>query len=331
MTKLTATLAAVLVLAACAEQVDPAQQYRDALPQKEAIQIGTPSADANPGALSVSRDALGQSPSYGSEYAIMSYWTAVSVNVGVWSTLTLVQIITAYPPSSCDDAACTWGPWPGDDGLNEWKFHAEKVGESYDYALSARPIAGAAEWVDLLVGSATPGADRHHGDGNFTIDFDAQGALDHGGVVDWQQDYGRLEVTYDNRTDLSIGASLVGGKNDDPANPHLMNAVYAFLDTGAGGELQLGVVNLGTAERVSLRTRWDAGGAGRGDAHYNGLDPAGAPVDYFASECWVGAAGDPPWVPAWGEIYDTKVPFGDEADCAFTPASFLDLPAAPIQ
>jgi hypothetical protein len=323
MKKTTSLIAAALLLAtACAPETDPAQQFRDAMPSKQSVQIGTPSADAQPGALSVRRDALGQSPLYGSEYAWTSYWTAVTVNVGVWWTLTLVEVITAFPPSHCEeDVACTWGPWLGDDGLNEWLFQAEKVGDAYEYALSARPLQGAATWNDLLVGTARPGVDRDHGDGTFTIDFDAQDLLAH--PETWvKEDFGAVTVAYDNRTDVSIQATLVGGRNDDPEDPHAMDATYSFLDTGAGGELQLGVVNTDTTERVSLRTRWDATGAGRGDARYN----PGAGDDLLASECWAGAAGEPPWVPAWGEIYDSKVPFGDEADCAFSPASYLPLP-----
>ncbi|HET8542853.1 MAG TPA: hypothetical protein VFL83_23475 [Anaeromyxobacter sp.] len=327
MKKLTATLAAALLLAACAEKVDPAQEYRDALPTAQAVQLGTPSADANPGAISVSRDALGQSPSYGSEYAQTSYWTAVTVNVGVWWTLTLVQVIASFKPTHCDDAECSWGPWPGDDGLNEWMFHVAKVGESYEYELMARPIEGAADWTNILTGTALPGVDRHHGSGDFTINFDAQDLLAHDPDTYVKEDHGVLSVTYDNTADVSIDATLVGGKNDDPSKPHMMDATYSFLDTGAGGTLGLRVLNRDTTERVSLFTRWNGTGAGRSDVQYSG---AGGATPATASECWAGAGGIPPWVPAWGETYDSKVPFGDElTDCVFNPAEYLSLPALP--
>lgn len=324
MNKLPASLLAAVVATACAQKSDPAQQYRDALPQAAAIQIGTPSAEPTPGALTARSDALGQSPSYGSEYAQTSYWTAVTVNGGVWWTLTLVKVITAYPPSACDDTSCTWGPWPADDGLNEWKLHAAKVAEHFEYALSARAVAGAAAWTDVLAGTAFPGADRNHGNGSFTIDFDAQDALAH--AAGWvKQDYGVLDVTYDNRAQIAIDATLTGGKDQDPANPHLMDATYSFVrDPGHGGDLGLGVVNLDTSERLSLHTRWDGTGAGRSDVHYQGAN--GTP-DFTSTECWAGAGGIPPWVPAFGETYDDKVPFGTEAtDCVFNPAAFLPLP-----
>jgi len=325
MKKLSSTLVAAFVLAACAQKSDPAQQYRDVLPQAEIVQIGTPSAEPNAGALSARSDALGQSPSYGSEYAQTSYWTAVSVNGGVWWTLTLVKVITAFPPSAdCSDTSCTWGPWAGDDGLNEWKFHADKVADHFEYQLSARAIAGAAPWTDLLTGTAFPGADRNHGNGSFTVYFDRQDALPHpDGWV--KQDYGTLDVNYDNRTRIAIDATLAGGKDQDPANPHMMDATYSFRrDPGHGGDLGLGVVNVDTSERLSLHTRWDGTGAGRSDVHYQA---AGGSPDFTSTECWAGAGGIPPWVPAFGETYDDKVPFGTEAtDCVFNPADFLPLP-----
>lgn len=318
MTKRIVSLLSIAALVAACAPADVADQYRDALPKKEAIQIGTPAAEGAAGALAVRRQGLGETPLYQSEYAVMSYWTAVTLNLGVWWTLSLVQIVAAHPPTACDDLSCTWGPWVDDAGLNRWQLVVVKEGAEFAYTLSAQNGVEPGPFVPVLAGVARPGADRHHGSGTFTIDFDAQDLLAHGPL--WEkQDFGRLTVVHDNEAGTAIDAAFVGARSSDPANRHFLDAAYSFRDAGAGGELQIAFENLETTETVGLRTRWTGTGAGRGDAHYNGPDGRGGRVDYFASECW---AGEPL---GFVEVYDSKVPFGAESSCAFVPASYSDL------
>lgn len=316
MRKLTTLLAAAALAAACGKAEDPAQPYRDALPKTSSVRLGTPSAaTTSAGALSVegSAAASAAAPLYQSEYAVMSYWTAVSVNLGVWWTLELVHAITHYPPTRCDTSSCTWGPWLGDDRLNFWKLHVAKDGGSYDYALSAQTAADAsAPWVDLLAGRVTP-AGRDHGKGSFLLDFDAQDRLQH--EPGWvKRDFGQLRVEHDDTAGLVVTATFVNAMNQDPQRPHRMNAVYRFDETGADGDLQVQFVDLATDERFGLRTRWKrATGAGRADARYDGFDLAHAPVAYEATQCWAGAAY------LWAETYDTTTTpaSGSEASCVF--------------
>jgi hypothetical protein len=317
----TSLVAAAALLAACGtSELDP-NAVRGALPTAEAVALRTPEADASAiVSAGVQRQALGDTPMYRSEYAVTSYWTAVSVNAGVGYTLGLLQLVTLFPPTECAEASCTWGPWVDDAGLNRWKLEVEKAGDAFEYALSAQNGETAGDFVTLLSGVAYPGPDRRHGRGSFTIDFDAEDALAHGPL--WEKtDFGRVTVGYDNLDGTSIDAVLLNGKNDDPENPVFMNAVYAFEDRGAGGELQVAFENLSTAESVSLRTRWDAAGAGRSDAHYSGLDGVlGNGDDGYASECWAGEAF------SFVEQYDSKFPeLGPESACAFQPALYSDV------
>ncbi len=317
----TLLAAASLVLAACEPAVDPAEKFRDALPKTQAVQLGTPQTqDGTSGALSVRRDALGDSSSPQSEYAVMSYWLAYTFNAGVAWTLAVLHFVTTLPPTACDDTSCTWGPWVDDDGLNRWKLVVTKNGDAYGYALSAQPGSNAsAPYVDLITGVAYP-TDKQRGHGSFVIDFDAQDALDHGGL--WEKkDFGLVTVTYDNRTDVSIGATFVNARNDDPVNPHPLDAAYAFTSAASGGELQIATENLDTTEIISLRTRWGATGQGRADAHYDGPDGAGGRVNYYASECWAGKTAD------FAEVYDSKHPeIGPETACSpFSSASYADI------
>jgi len=301
MKKLSSLIAAALLLAACGSKEDPAQQYRDAMPKAQAVQVGTPDSDATTAnALGLETNALGDSRATQSEYAIMSYYLARTMNGGVGFTLRFLQYVTAFPATSCDDASCTWGPWLDDNGLNRWKLTVEKVADGgFAYVLAGqRGSDTAAPWESIIAGTAYP-VDRDHGSGSFTIDFEAEARLDHGGQ--WQQhDFGHIDVTYDNTHDVSIAANFIDAVNSDPLDPHPLNAAYSFQRAASGGTLQIAFENLTTTEVVSLDTRWSPGGAGRSDAHYNGPDGVGGRVDYYASECWAGAAQD------YAEVYDSK-------------------------
>jgi hypothetical protein len=311
MKKLTASLAALL-LAACGAETDPAQQYRDALPKAQAVQLGTPQSEgAAAGALSVARQPLGDSSIAQSEYAVMSYYLALSVNGGAGLLLNLVRYITTFPTSACDDTTCTWGPWVGDQGWNNYKLVVTKVvtagGNSYVYALSGQDArTPGASFVDILTGTAYP-VDRDHGSGTFTLDFDAQDALAHPpGYA--KKDFGQLVVDYDNTRNPTVGARFIGAHNQDPANPHRMNAAYLFEDASSGGELQVAVENLDTTETLTLRTRWSASGQGRSDVRYTAAGGGGL----TASECWAGRSQD------FVEVYDTKHLdiLGDASGCS---------------
>lgn len=311
MIKIASLLAAAALLAACGNPIDPTE-VRDVLPKADAIQIATPDATPAPGALTVGQDGA---PVYGSEYAVKSYWMAVTVNVGVWWTLKLVETITVFP-ATCSDDACTWGPWH--DQNNYWKLVVSRSGDGYAYELlGQKGSTPDGAFVPVLSGVAFPGRDRRHGHGAFTVDFEAEAALDHGAL--WQQnDFGTLDVAYDNRTGLRIDATFLGARGEDDGR--LLNAVYAFDATGGnGGELQVAFRTLDDqpARNLSLRTRWNGEGAGRGDARFFSTDGSWT-LEYEASECWGGA-------PTFALVFDTDPAFGEESSCAYAPASYADL------
>ena len=295
MNKLTAIFAA-LALAACGKTDDPAQQFRDALPKAQAAKIGT-YQDAG-AATGVATQALGDTNIAQSEYAVMSFYLALSVNGGAKMILDLLQFIVSHPSTSCvQDTSCTWGPWAGDQGHNFYQLVVTKQGDAYAYALSGRnaDVAGST-FVELLVGTATP-VDRDHGSGRFTLDFDAvDAALSHGaGYV--KTDYGQLSVTYDNTVQSpTVSAIFLGARNQDPNDPHFMNAAYEFVAATSGGTLQVAVENLDTGDTLRLETRWSASGQGRADV----LFTAGAGGSITASECWAGRSQD------FDGVYDTK-------------------------
>jgi hypothetical protein len=316
----TTLLAAALTLAACSETTtDPAETFRDALPKAEAARVDTYQSEAATSAAAPGTVAKGDTALLKSEYAVTSYYLALTMNGGVAWSLGLVQLIVAHPATSCvEDVSCTWGPWVDDDGLNRWQLQVQKVGDAYVWALSAQPgSAPAAAFVDVLAGTAYP-VDRTHGSGTFTVDFDAAASLDHGPLYE-QRDFGRIVVEYDNTTNVSVDAVFTGARSQE--NGHPVNAVYAFDDAASGGELQVGFHDLQTDEQVRLRTRWSAGGAGRADAHAYGTLAGGGVWDYWASECWAGHAQD------FEEVYDSKYPdVGPESACSpFSTPLYADV------
>jgi hypothetical protein len=321
MKKTLSVSAAALLLAACGgSNLDP-NTVRGALPAADSVQIGTPAASSSasakalvaPGTIAQPSQVPGGAPPYTPSLAVMSYWTAVTVNVGVWWTLTLVDVITAFPPASCNATSCTWGPWLDNQTQNQWKLVVQKNGSAYDYVLSGESAATQGNFLPVISGTAYPGPDRYHGNGALTLDFDAGKKLNPS-----SNDSGKLDVIYDNRTGVSIGATLTNGKNGDPANPYPMNAVYQFDGTnGSGGVMQVAFENLTTTEQFSIRTRWNATGAGRSDAQYVA---AGGGLTVETSQCWDGA-------PTFPVTYDGAQipPTGDSALCVFTPALYADV------
>ena len=301
--KKTLLLTAAIALAACGSQ-DPADQFRDALPKTQAVQVGTPQDSSS--------TALGETAMLQSEYAMMSYHLAVTMNSGVGWILGTVHFITTFKPTSCGDSACTWGPWVDDDGMNRWKLYVEKVGGAYGWALSAQNgMEPGAPFVEFIKGTAYP-ADRDHGSGNFTIDFDAQDALAHGPLY-VKRDFGQIAIAYDNTKNVSVDATFTGARNQDPdpaKNGHLMNAAYAFDSASSGGELQVAFADQVTSEVARIRTRWSAGGAGRADIEYDPDGPLGSTVPYQETECWSGQSQQ------FAEVYDSNPAYGVESECS---------------
>ncbi len=311
----TSTLALTAVLlAACEARVQTdADGLRAALPEEAAIRIATPAPPPSPTATAA--DVVAAAPVFGSGYARTTFWTATTVNAGVAWTLGRLRTVASLPPTTCDALACTWGPWADREGLNVWRLVARRDGAGWSYHLEARRGSDArATFAPIVAGFAYPGAQPSRGTGSFAVDFDAAAALDH--AEGWQQeDFGRLEVRYDARDVVRVDATALGVRCRDPEDPVLLDAVYAFRATPAGGELQVALRTIETTPRnLSLRSRWDAAGAGRGDAQW-----VSAGLQYHASECWSDAAL------GFALLFDDDPPAGDEGACAFAAALFADV------
>ena len=301
MKNVIAFLAAAALTAACGQKIDP-NEVRSSLPQSSVVQIGTPQ-DASPSALTAA--VVGT----GSEYAAASYWTALTFNGATWWTLTVLHAITLFPPTSCTDHSCTWGPWTDQAKGTTFRLDVSQSGDGYEYVLAGH-AEGSADFLPLVSGKAFPGSAPSRGNGDFTVSFE------NGRTIDpTSNDHGTLDVSYDNRTSLQIGAVFLGARNDDPSNPgsQYIDIAYQFGASAVGGELQVAFQTTDNVKSLSLHTRWAGGGQGRGDARYTE-----ATEQVEASQCWPGVtAGDTAWQTVYERVHSgvTTIESGDIAGC----------------
>jgi hypothetical protein len=335
MTKTIAVVALAALAAGCTKtEKITADEARNALPQAAAIQIGTPAdtAAARAQALVIGAQTdAGAAPTFNplwwstSEYARWSYYTAWTVNGGAAWTLFVLRFVTIFPPTHCEESTCTWGPWEESSAdpqtpalkIKRWRLVVTKVDDGhFEYTLSAENMLDPQGYVSIVTGVAFP-KDPWRGHGEFTINFDNARQL-----PEPKEDYGVLTIRYDNESGLAVDATLVGGRSAEDRTK-ILNAAYAFDATATGGELQVAFEtrdDVSAIDRVSLRSRWDATGAGRGDAKVF-LTEAPWTFNYEASECWDGRVG------GFDLTYDTDPSFGAVESCpaAFQTALYSDL------
>ncbi|HSD20750.1 MAG TPA: hypothetical protein VLC54_11970 [Anaeromyxobacter sp.] len=320
--KIAALAALALLASGCSKDITP-EEARSAIPEASAIRIDTPkdTADAPP-AVANALVAEGE-PSFDptspvltthSDYARWSYVTAWTVNGGAWWTLATLRIVTLFPPTACSGDTCTWGPWDEESrvtaglSVKRWQLVVKKVDEGkFEYVLSAMNLVEPGPFLPIVSGVAEP--DRPgRGKGELSVFFDNARQL-----PETEDEYGTLWVAYDTTgPSRTVEATIVGGRDEQNGNP--LDAAYSFVATGEGGDLQVafeGVDQAANPVRLSLHTRWDATGAGRGDAQAIARDAGGSwSFGYGASECWAGKAG------AFALTYDTDPVFGDVSACA---------------
>ncbi len=325
MRKTIATLALAVLASACGKQDITPDEARSAIPAASAIRIDTPKDSADASSTAASPAALTATTAADatfdarfpavttSDYARWSYVTAWTVNGGAWWTLATIRFITLLPPTGCSGDTCTWGPWDEESKITaglkvkRWQLVVTKVEEGkFRYELSAMNLVEPGPFLPIVSGVAEPAA-AGRGKGELTVSFENARQL-----PESELRYGTLSLQYDTTAATRIDAQLVGSRDEQNGNP--LDAAYAFVATGAGGDLQVAFRGQDPAANpvgLSLHTRWDGTGSGRGDARVFAEGVNGSwTFDYGASECWAGKAG------AFALTYDTDPVFGDVSACA---------------
>jgi hypothetical protein len=295
----------VLSLAAtgCVKQDDPPEDLQRAIPTADQVKIELPQNQQR---------MLGEIADY---YRVTRDVTR-TLNGGTAWVLILIHAIVQYPVTSTNGNVYTWGPWSDALDPAEYRLDVTDNGDgTYDYILSGRnkTVAGSA-FETVIDGHADTTPGHLQGNGDFKVDFDAGKRVN---PIDSGDAKGNVVVQYDL---AARHLDMVAMAPDANGNPAMFEYAYnKALDGGGDMAFNVTADGGGTAlpENIVIRSRWQADGAGRGDARLAGGDLGAAQA--IASECWNGLfrrvfyTDNVNWQPTEGVV----------SDCAYGTA---DLP-----
>lgn len=297
-------LALSLLTGACIKQDQTPDELRSAIPTSDQVGIKLPgSADKTLGQLA--------------NWYVSTRDVTRTFNGGSAWVLVTVHTIIEFPVTTVSGNTYTWGPWSGDalDPAN-YKLEVTALGDgTYSYQLEGQSkTQTGAQFVTIISGTADPRPGDDKGTGEFFINFDAAKAVN---PIDNGDAKGTVDAKYDlaaKHLELNIAST------NDAGAP--VNAAYVYDAQADGGGAMLfdvmGDQGGGPAlEEATLRSRWQANGAGRADGRVSGGD-LGATV-VTASECW-GTTFQRVYYTDNASFAPTE---GDVSACAFATA---DLP-----
>jgi hypothetical protein len=297
-----------LSVVGCIKKDAPPDDLARAIPTNDQVAIKLPATAAR-----IEAPQVGQLSTY---YVVTRNVTQMFNGGSAW-VLILIHSIVEYPVTSVSGNTYTWGPWSG-NGLDPaiYKLDVTANGDgTYDYVLSGHAKSDAtAHFIAMIDGHADPRLGYGKGNGSFLLDFDAAREVN---PIDNANNKGQIDAHYDltaRHLDLTIMSTDASG------NP--ISADYAYDESADGGgnmtfSVQADVGGTAAVENVTLRSRWLATGAGRGDARIEGGDLGS--VQAIASECW-SATFDRVYYTDSASFAPTE---GNVAQCAF---ASVDLP-----
>jgi hypothetical protein len=293
--------AAVLLTGCLLEKQDDAEEYREAVPRREAVLVAGPeteaASDSETASLSGATRAQAERPLGRAEVAKWYGFTRAvrgGVNAVTAWVLGSVWVIVHGEPSAVKDGEATWGPYT--DALEpvSYRFRVTRVAEAeYDYVLEGRPKASQsdADYRTVLDGHGFGKGHEQHGEGEFTIDLSAARELDPFGR---DGDSGTVHIVH-RLADLAPGALprvIEAEVTPDPAVERESYTVRSEAKDDGTGTLRVVAradVDDSKAtelENVTVESRWRADGAGRADIVIAGGDIPADPGQITAVECW---------------------------------------------
>jgi hypothetical protein len=307
--------ALLLTLLACGLSNNDNGFGDDILPKEEQLLVNLPIASE-----------AAKSPDDPTTWASF-YDTTRNVTENVNGMITFVLgttwlVVHTQEPSWTDEAEQTamWGPYKdsGLDPVSTGVWVKRNDDESWSWSLFQVPNGGTveADAVAIVLGEVDAGSTRDDASGRFVIDFDAAAALDPSVHL-----VGKFASEYDYDAEGVSALAMTEGYGLDVGPRY--DAIYDYDEdyTGAG-EMDLAYLAdlnaSGTDEVVTLKSRWQADGMGRGDARI--LDGDLKADEVTASECW----GTDFLTSYWVDSIDLHEPVGEESVCAFTPASYAE-------
>ncbi|MBI2895019.1 MAG: hypothetical protein HYY06_15800 [Deltaproteobacteria bacterium] len=309
-------LSLVLVLstfaAGCIQKGD---EFRDALPHSDDLTVrvpqdGSSEAGAHAYALIGQRAVLYQATRDISR----------AINGGVYILLSVLEDIVSYPPATVTADQATWGPHTPALSPLTWRMIVNKVGESdYTFSLDARPKNGDdTTWVAILSGDSHLVAGTRLSSGTLIAHCDEAHALDEYEFRCTGQVTADWDVTGSPRTVVvAFRGWTDGGVFSTP-----IDADYSYLENDdLSGEFAFGASadlddDGSLPESIVVTSRWDASGAGRGDASASSGDIPVAIGSVTVTECWDSSFGRS----FYTDSADLAPTEGDPAACVFADA-----------
>lgn len=299
---------------------DGADQFRNGLPSGNAVTMKVPGSSSSSQPLegtATRRDGLeGETAMFYS----LTRGVTVLVNTGVVASLTLIEKIVEYPPTSLTRDSAVWGPHTEALSPNTWRLTVKKTSPNqYTYALDGRAKTEPGSAFRTVMSGTHTSTGEHLGNGTFLIDWDkAQQLPEH------DKNVGSADVTYSRLTassQVKIGAVFKNTRDFETGG--VVSATYAYEQSpGQGGALDFSLNknlygNAGSAvEVLTVRSRWQEAGSGRADVQAAGGDlPAPATVN----ECWDDAFKSRFFLTS----YDTAANYGAQAACTFSQAEYV--------
>jgi hypothetical protein len=287
--------------AACVAKDEGPDDLASALPTAEQLSIKLPEGQAR---------AVGQMAEY---YKYTRDITRSLNGSSAW-VLVLLHTIVQFPATTVDGNVYTWGPWA--EGLDPAEYKlvvTEQSDGTFEYQLAGRPRNTTGAFETVISGTAIPGANAAEAKGQLLLDFDAAERVD---PID-NDGTGQLTIKYDFPA-RSLTLDAVSVEDGRPITAH-----YAYKNAADGsGDMVFGVrgnADTGAGlESLTLRSRWQSSGAGRGDARVTGGDVGAS--ELTASECWDGQFKRVYFVAESGQLGGSE---GEAANCAFAAA---DMP-----
>lgn len=287
----------------------------EALPTQDKIEINLPIASS-------SATARSTGPTEWAPYYDMTRNVTETINGMAGWVLGTVGYVTTLQPSWVDDGKTTamWGPY-SDSGLDpvETGLYVTKNDDgSYTWSIFQVPNGGdlSTDAISVVAGEVDSGGTRDDQTGRFYVDFTAANALDPA-----QNLVGTFGVDYDYD---ALGVAGVASFEDyGYEGGESWNAAY-FYDEDYEGEGEMDFAWLddvnggGVDEILALRSRWQADGAGRGDAFVTGGDLAVDTVT--ANNCW----GTSFTTTFWSDSIGYREAEGDESACVYAEADYAE-------
>ena len=206
----------------------PADEYRDALPERDTLVLDYPAADTS--ASGLHRAALVGAPS---DFYSQTYYTARELNAFGVLVVTLVETITKYPASDLGDDYAVWGPFSDRAEPNEFKLTVDRRVEDalvYGWAIEGRHKSqGDDGWVAITRGHFAPREEgSRDGRGWFTFDFESLRTLNPA-----ENGKGRIAYAFEvNGGEASVKLHYQG--ENERGEPAQAAYAYGHDESGAG-------------------------------------------------------------------------------------------------